>query len=146
MPTCSTAGPITARRAVPFAGSPTVVPSLAAGSDSRTLPSAFRRSIVSHSPETISRLRGSLAVTASENIEMATVAVTRLSAIACRTMMSEAIEWPSSATRPSTPGSASAASATRPISAMSSCVVPSMRVTSPDIGLGLRPWPSKSND
>jgi hypothetical protein len=36
------------------------------------------------------------------------------------------------------------ASVTRPISSIRSCVVPSIEVTSPDIGTGFRPWPSKS--
>jgi hypothetical protein len=101
--------------------------------------SELARRNVSNAPETISRLRGWLAVTASENIEIATVAPTRGSLSAARTTISDAIEWPSSATRPSTSGKASAASTTRRVSRISICVVPSIRETSPDIGEGLRP-------
>ena len=45
----------------------------------------------------------------------------------CFTMQSEAIECPTSASRPSAPGSASAASATRASSSIRSVVVPSIR-------------------
>ena len=91
----------------------------------RILRASARRNC-SQPPVIIRRFRGSVGVTASENIEMVTVAAMRGSSRARRTMMSEAIECPSSATRPSTKGSAKTASVTRPISRSSNWVVPSI--------------------
>jgi hypothetical protein len=53
-------------------------------------------------------LAGSSAVTAWLKIEMPTIAATRASASPCRTTMSEAMECPTSATRGSAPGRATA--------------------------------------
>ncbi len=59
--------------------------------------------------------------------------------------MSVAIECPISATGPRHPVSASPAPITRRVSAIRRAVVPSSASTSPPIGTGLRPCPSKSN-
>ena len=56
-------------------------------------------------PTTTSRLRGPVASGSGENSEIVTVAAMSPRALASRATRSEAIEWPSSATRPSTSGS-----------------------------------------
>ena len=147
MPTCSTNGATTALRTTsPFE---TVCPSAPPASTRRSFSSATARNALSHWPEIISSLDGSNAVTAPENIESATTAATGLpasfSAIAARIMMSVAIECPSSATSPVTFANFRPAAITRRVSATNRAVVPLIEVTSPDIAIGFRPCPSKSN-
>jgi hypothetical protein len=90
------------------------------------------------------RLPGASAVTTGENIETATTAPVAGSSSAWRMTMSEAIEWPSTASRPSLASSPRAKAATRPSSATSAAVAPVSAVTSPVSGAGFRPWPSAS--
>jgi hypothetical protein len=73
-------------------------------SDSETTRRASSISIPSHCPTMTGRSRGLSAVTARENIDTATVAVTSSRACAARTTMSDAMEWPGSARRPSPTG------------------------------------------
>ena len=58
----------------------------------------------SSAPTITKRLRGLVAVATFENTETATVACTSGLAFPYRTTISEAIEWPSTASRPSLPG------------------------------------------
>ena len=83
-----------------------------------------------------------MAVTAGENIETAMVAPTSGVASEKRTTMSEAIECPSTARRPSPSGRAK--SAMRAVSATRVRVAPSASVMLPVSGAGLRAWPAKS--
>ena len=83
-----------------------------------------------------------MAVTSGENIDTATVAPTSGFASEKRTTMSEAMEWPSTARRPSPSGRAKAAMA--PVSPTRVRVAPSASVMLPVSGAGLRPWPAKS--
>jgi hypothetical protein len=98
-------------------------------------PSVFRKP--SQSPTITSRFFGAVAVTAGENIETAIVAATSGWSSAKRTTTSEAMEWPSTASRPSPRGRAAAATAARLFS--STRVAPSIFVRSPVSGAGLRP-------
>ena len=96
-----------------------------------------------------SRLRGlSGGVSApmlGANSDTPTVASTAGSICACRTTMSDAIEWPTSASRPSLPGSRRANSAISAIDASSVRWLACGSARPPRSGALLRPWPGKSN-
>ena len=77
----------------------------------------------SSAPTMTSRLRGLAAVTTGENTDTATVASTSGVACANRTTMSEAIECPSTASRPSLSGSLRAHAATSVSSASNAAVI-----------------------
>ncbi len=84
---------------------------------------------------------GKSGVTACEKADSATSGPMPGSAAAARMMMSVAMEWPSRATGPVQPSASRAAATTSRVWVTRRIVVPSITVTSPVMGFGLRPWP-----